>query len=84
MANGDAIEVLYFGRIAELTGMHQERLAWPVPQAGTALLEQVRARHPALTHATRLRLAVNQAHARWDRVIAAGDEVAVFEPVTGG
>ena len=84
MANITAIEVLYFGRIAELTGLHQEQLAWPVPRAGTVLLEQVHARHPALVHTARLRLAVNQTHARWDKVIAPGDEVAVFEPVSGG
>ena len=84
MASGATIDVLYFGRIAELAGTRQEQLPWPLTQDGTHLLEYLRARHPALAQAMRLRLAINQAHARPDAAIAAGDEVAVFEPVTGG
>ena len=33
---------------------------------------------------TRLRAAVNQTHVGLDAVLAAGDEVAFFPPVTGG
>lgn len=84
MANGATIDVLYFGRIAELTGVRQETVAWPVTAHGAGLLAHLRARHPALTQTGPLRLAVNQAHARADTAISAGDEVAVFEPVTGG
>ena len=38
----------------------------------------------AFADMTRLRAAVNQAHAGLDQAIAAGDEVAFFPPVTGG
>ena len=84
MASGATIDVLYFGRVADLAGTRHDRLAWPATRDGVHLLDQVRARHPALAGATRLRLAVNQTHARPQAPITAGDEVAVFEPVTGG
>ena len=85
MANGaQKIELLYFARVAELTGRRQE--AWPLAQAqrGSELLAELQARYPALEPASRLKLAVNQFHARADVLIQPGDEVAVFEPVTGG
>lgn len=85
MANGEqTIELLYFARVAELTGRRQE--SWLLPQAlpGSRLLAELETRYPALAPAGRLRLAVNQFHARPDVLIQPGDEVAVFEPVTGG
>ena len=84
MANGATIEVLYFGRIAELTGQRSETWAWPATDSGRGLLDRVRVRHPALAQSAKLKLAINQAHAPADTLISAGDEVAVFEPVTGG
>ncbi len=85
MANGvPNIELLYFARVADLTGRRQE--SWPLPEpcTGAALLEQLQARYPELAPASRLKLAINQYHRKPDAVIQPGDEVAVFEPVTGG
>ncbi|WP_328703604.1 MoaD/ThiS family protein [Schauerella aestuarii] len=84
MANGATIDVLYFARIAELTGKRAE--AWPVQAGmrGADLLASLTQKYPDLNQATRLKLAVNQTHAQPDVALAAGDEVAVFEPVTGG
>ncbi len=84
MASGATIEVLYFGRIAELTSRHSETLPWLATDTGSDLLDRLRARHPALAQSAKLKLAINQAHAPADTPISAGDEVAVFEPVTGG
>lgn len=83
--SGDAkIELLYFARVAELTGKRGE--SWPLAQAqrGDALLAELEARYPKLAPAARLKLAVNQLHAKPTILIQPGDEVAVFEPVTGG
>lgn len=80
-----AIQILYFARVAELTGRRAE--AWPLPDAsitGLALLDSLEQRYPQLAPAGRLKLAVNQTHAKPSVTIRAGDEVAVFEPVTGG
>ncbi|MYZ42847.1 MoaD/ThiS family protein [Achromobacter sp. KS-M25] len=76
--------MLYFARIAELTGKRAE--AWPVQAGmrGADLLASLTQKYPDLNQATRLKLAVNQTHAQPDVALAAGDEVAVFEPVTGG
>lgn len=82
--SGKTIELLYFARIAELVGQRGE--SWPLAQAitGDALLTALVARHPALAQARRLKLAVNQVHAKPSIIIQPGDEVAIFEPVTGG
>jgi len=82
---GPAVHLLYFARVAELTGRREE--SWPAPAepiTGAAFLEQLQQRYPLLAPASRLRLAVNQTHAKHTALIRAGDEVAVFEPVTGG
>ncbi|CAM3505441.1 MoaD/ThiS family protein [Bordetella flabilis] len=80
-----AINLLYFAHVAELTGRRAE--PWPLPEpaiTGTALLQSLEQRYPQLAPAGRLKLAVNQTHAKPSVTIHAGDEVAVFEPVTGG
>lgn len=82
--NGATIDLLYFARIAELVGKRQE--AWPLTQActGAQLLAALQERYPQLEPAARLKLAINQTHAKASATVQPGDEVAVFEPVTGG
>lgn len=84
MVNGTAINVRYFAQVAELTGARLE--AWPLqaPISSTQWLEQLEAKYPQLAPTRRLKLAVNQFHVKSGTVINPGDEVAVFEPVTGG
>ena len=78
------INVLYFARVAELTGKRQEQL--PLAGATTVAhwLPQLLARYPALAQAQTLKVAVNKKHALEDTPIQDQDEIAVFEPVTGG
>jgi len=82
--NGTAINVLYFAQVAELTRLRQE--TWPIdgPITGADWLARLEARYPQLAPTRRLKLAVNQYHVPLNTVIQPGDEVAVFEPVTGG
>ncbi|AVJ29563.1 MoaD/ThiS family protein [Achromobacter spanius] len=82
--NGATINLLYFARVAELVGKRTE--TWPVQgeSTGVQLLAALGERYPQLEPATRLKLAINQTHAKPTAPIRAGDEVAVFEPVTGG
>ncbi len=84
MANGATIKVLYFAQVAELTQRREED--WPLdqPMRGTDWLAALVRRYPQLEPAGRLKLAVNQYHVAPDALINPGDEVAVFEPVTGG
>lgn len=82
--SGTTINLLYFARIAELVGKRNE--AWPLaePTTGVQLLAALETRYPDLAPASRLKLAINQTHAKANAPIAPGDEVAIFEPVTGG
>ncbi|AQS51948.1 MAG TPA: MoaD/ThiS family protein [Paenalcaligenes hominis] len=79
------IHVLYFAQVAELTQTRQE--SWPLDQpiAVSAWLEHIVSTYPVLAPLqSRLKIAVNQYHVDHDAIIHPGDEVAVFEPVTGG
>jgi len=78
------INLLYFARVAELVGKRGE--AWPLsePTTGAKLLDALQTRYPDLAPAARLKLAINQTHAKATTAIEPGDEVAIFEPVTGG
>lgn len=84
MVNGMAINVLYFARVAEIVGKRTEN--WPLaePVSGTLWLAALKERYPALGSVDHLKLAVNQYHVPHSTTISPGDEVAVFEPVTGG
>lgn len=80
-----AVKVLYFARIAEMIGHRGESLPLAAGSiSGTDFLALLQERYPQLAPASRLKLAVNQTHAKASIMIHAGDEVAVFEPVTGG
>jgi molybdopterin synthase sulfur carrier subunit len=78
------IEVLYFAQVAEHLGMRHETQSLDAPIQAGAWLDALVARHPALGSAKRLKIAINQEHAGRSAIIRPGDEVAVFEPVTGG
>lgn len=82
--NGATINLLYFARVAELVGKRSE--TWPLADAttGAQLLAALQQRYPQLGPAARLRLAVNHEHAKATAAVRPGDEVAIFEPVTGG
>ena len=84
MVNGATIEVLYFAQVAELMGTRHERLALDAPVSAALWLQALVARCPSLAPAERLKLAINQEHVDQRALIHPGDEVAVFEPVTGG
>jgi len=79
------VKVLYFARVAEITGgQDQELELTPGATAGEALAEVVR-RYPALAGpGFSPLLAVNREHAEASRILTDGDEVAIFPPVSGG
>ncbi|HEY9280349.1 MAG TPA: MoaD/ThiS family protein [Eoetvoesiella sp.] len=70
--------------MAELMGRREE--LQPLSQAVTVAdwLAQLEAIYPQLSPAKRLKIAINQDYANRSALIQPGDEVAVFEPVTGG
>ena len=84
-AHSNHITVLYFAQTAEITAKRQEQ--WPLT-ASTSVsewLNEVVAKYPALAPLEeRLKVAINQYHVNHEATIQPGDEVALFEPVTGG
>jgi len=81
---GTLIEVLYFARVAEHTGMRRETVPLAAPTPAGEWLQALVERFPTLAPASHLKLAINQEHARASDLIRPGDEIAVFDPVTGG
>jgi sulfur-carrier protein len=83
------IEMLYFAWVRERIGKDGERIEPPADVVTvSALLDWLQRRGDgyaaALGERERLRVAVNQAFAPLDAPVRAGDEVAIFPPVTGG
>lgn len=79
------IKVLYFAQIAELLDKREE--SWNISSEFTVrqLIDELCEQYEQLAPLKgRLQVAINQHHAQAQDVISAQDEVAVFEPVTGG
>ncbi len=83
------IELLYFAWVRDRIGVDGEIL--PLPDGVTtvaALLDWLAGRSEghaaALADRSRIRVAVDQTFAQPDTAVAAGAEIAIFPPVTGG
>jgi len=82
------LKVLFFAGLRESLGTSQESIEVPSPANVGALIGQLRKRGEAwavaLAIEKRWRVAVNQDMATLDTPLKAGDEVAIFPPLTGG
>lgn len=83
------VTVLYFARLREVLGRDSEEVPLPANSRSiSALRERLRDRGGAweaeLAPARPVRVALNQEMVGGDAVLANGDEVAFFPPVTGG
>lgn len=83
------MKILYFALIRERIGRAEEDVDLPAGIATVAqLLDWLKGRGPefaaALAEPRAVRVAVNQEHVKLDHVVTAGDEIALFPPVTGG
>lgn len=83
------MRVLYFAWLRERVGLAEETVS-PPPEVRTVadLIVWLRGRgdvyETALADPSIVRVAVNQDYARPDHPVQAGDEIAIFPPVTGG
>ncbi len=82
------ITLLFFASIREAIGHDRETIAFDGFSTVEELLNLLRARgesyRDALLPAKRWRVAVNQDMVDVTQALKAGDEVAIFPPVTGG
>ncbi len=83
------MKILYFAWLRTKTGVAEEDVDPPDSVTDVAsLIEWLKGRSDghaaALADPRAVRVAVNQDYARADAAVAAGDEVALFPPVTGG
>ncbi|HYD31724.1 MAG TPA: molybdopterin converting factor subunit 1 [Azospirillaceae bacterium] len=83
------MKVLYFAWLRAKVGMGQEDVVPPDTVRDVAsLLDWLKDRSPkhaeALANPAVVKVAVNQEYAAPDTAVKAGDEVALFPPVTGG
>lgn len=83
------MRILYFAWLRERVGLAEETVT-PPPEVRTVgdLMAWLRRRgdtyEAALADPAVVRVAVNQDYARADHPVQAGDEIAIFPPVTGG
>jgi molybdopterin synthase sulfur carrier subunit len=83
------MKLLYFAWLKTKIGLAEESVTLPDGIADVAgLVEWLRGRGPgyadALANLAVVRVAVNQEYVPFTHPVAAGDEVALFPPVTGG
>jgi molybdopterin synthase sulfur carrier subunit len=82
------IRLLYFAWVREQIGLAEETLELAGPTSILSLIEGLRTRSAghaaAFSDPARLRAAINQQFATLEALVQAGDEVALFPPVTGG
>ncbi len=83
------MKVLWFAWLRTRVGSAEESLTPPAEVRDVrGLLDWLKTRSPghaeALKNLDVVRVAVNQTYVQPDHAVAAGDEVAIFPPVTGG
>lgn len=79
------VRVLYFGAAREESGRAEEQLEVGTPATAAIVFAEVLDAHPALRRFGRsLLVAVNEEYAGAGARVQAGDEIAIFPPVSGG
>ncbi len=83
MSDPRPIRLRYFALLREQRGLESEILA---TSAATArdLYRELAAAHGFTLAVERVGVAINDAFARWDQPLAAGDSVVFIPPVAGG
>jgi molybdopterin converting factor subunit 1 len=79
------VNVLFFGRVRELTGLQQECVELPAGATLSDLFDRYATRFPRLAEfRASLVASRNQEFAAWDTLLSAGDDIAFLPPVSGG
>jgi molybdopterin synthase sulfur carrier subunit len=79
------VNVLFFGRIRELTGLAEESVELPTGATLADLFGLYTARYPKLADfRASLVASRNQEFTAWDTPLSFGDDIAFLPPVSGG
>lgn len=78
------IRILVFGAAKEMIGSSSVTIRCEAGTTAGNLVEQLRSTYPALQKLSSFAVAVNGSYATTATTIAAGDEVAIIPPVSGG
>ncbi len=78
------INILAFGIAREICGAKSFELELPEHSDTAALQTLLHDKYPRLAQLASCQLAVNAEYAQTPKILAAGDEVAILPPVSGG
>jgi molybdopterin synthase catalytic subunit len=80
------VRVLFFGAARETVGHDEVELSLRAPATASSAFEEILSSYPELQRrfGRSLLFAVNQEYARGEVRVRAGDELAIFPPVSGG
>ncbi|WP_324674434.1 molybdopterin converting factor subunit 1 [Hymenobacter sp. GOD-10R] len=78
------LKIALFGITKEIVGKPELELDAPAEQSVAELIEQLRAKYPALNELTSFAVAVNSDYADDDYQLHERDEIALIPPVSGG
>jgi len=79
------VTVRLFATLRQQAGWKEKQVEVPAQTTVAGLIAQLEKSEPALTLSGRtLYAAVNMEYAKLEQLLAAGDEVAFFPPVSGG
>jgi len=83
MTNSLQIQVVYFAKLRELTGLDQEAFSMMKGSNPNDVLESINERHQ-IDIGSNFKIAVNDEFSDWDIKLNDGDRVVFIPPVTGG
>lgn len=82
---GVSVSVRLFARYAEILGTERLTVDVPPPVTVAAVLDRLRSQHPAAAALPgRPLVAINLRQVPLDAAVAAGDELALLPPLSGG
>ena len=83
MTNSLQIQVVYFAKLRELTGLDQETFSISKGANPSDVLASITERHQ-IDIGSNFKIAVNDAFSDWDIMLNDGDRLVFIPPVTGG
>ena len=83
MTNSLQIQVVYFAKLRELTGLDQETFSIMKGGNPTDVLASINGRHQ-IDIGSNFKIAVNDEFSDWDIKLNDGDRLVFIPPVTGG